>query len=73
MQRHLNKPRTAQGVLNHPKLSLRWKCIARIRIEAGIEGDVIVRRIEAGMVQNVKKIGLILQGKPLVDLGIFQD
>ena len=73
MQRHLNKTRAAQRVLNEAELSLRRECVAGVGIETGIERNVIVWSIETRVIQNVEEIGLILQGETFGEFRFLQN
>src|SRR5580704_14076614 len=91
MQRHLNEPRTANGVLNKSKFTLRrtrkcarprTKCgncearcelrrrtlsmgsINRWILEIGRETHIIVRNIEARMVEDVEHLRVVPQCEP---------
>ena len=75
MQRHLDESRTAKGVLNESH-ALRCRCrtgetITRLRVEAPIECWIVVRSVKARVVEQVEKVRLVFQLKPLVDFEVL--
>src|SRR5260370_25026096 len=83
MQRHLYEARAADGVLQLSQVA-RWReCISQYsrttsgiglrRItEPRIERNIVARNIEAGMVEDIERLQVILQLEPLVELEVFE-
>ena len=71
VQRHLDKSRAAQRVLNHAQVTMRGSDVAGHWIETGVERDIIVRRVKARVVEEVESVGLKLQAKSFVQFRIL--
>src|SRR5579864_3283754 len=72
MQRHLHEARTADSVLDDPKRPLRRKRVRRRITEARIECDVIVWRVETGVVENIEGLHVKTQVEPLSEFKILE-
>ena len=91
VQRHLQESRTADGVLNEPKLTVWRAGISALRADSGIhrharifphvirripepriECNVIIRRIEAGVVKDVKGLHIKTEFEALLDSEILK-
>jgi len=55
-----------------PKLNVNWAGL-RIRAEAWIQADVVARRVETGMIEEVEELRIITQAEPIVDFKNFED
>jgi len=74
VQRHLNEPRAADGVLNHAEVASRIAAdddrnFAKRRVEL----DVIVGGVETWMVEDIEKLSRKFQGKPFCQLCVLVD
>jgi hypothetical protein len=67
--RHLYEPRAANGVLDYAQAAMRRERVARIGIEAGIKRYVVVRGVEAGMIEDVEELRIVPQRESLRELG----
>ena len=72
VKRHLDKARTADGVLDDAQLSQRRKRVTGIGIKAGVEGDIVVRRIKTCVVEQIEKVRLVLERKSFGQLRLFE-
>ena len=91
MQRHLQKSRAADGVLNEPKLAVRRAGISALGADSGIhrhtrifphvirripeariECNVVIRRIEARVVKDVKGLHIKTEFEALLDSEILK-
>ena len=52
MKRHLNESRTSERVLDYAQISVRRRGVARHRVETRIKRHVIIRGVEAWMVNR---------------------
>ncbi len=83
MQRHLHEARAADGMLQLSQVA-RWReCISqysRITSRIGLRGiteprierNIVAGNIEAGMIENIERLQVILQLEPLVELEVFE-
>src|ERR1700686_3286469 len=73
VQRHLKETRTPNCIGNEPDVlaGRRRIRIARIRVEAWVQGHVVVGSVEARMVKQVENIHFILELETLIDVEHF--
>lgn len=72
MQRHLNEPGAAQSIGDEADIRGR-RAVARHRIEARVQRDVVLRSVEAGMIEQIEEVSLVFQLEPLRDFEVFLD
>ena len=59
-------------MLDHTERTLRRESIARHWVETRIESDIVVGRVETGMVKQVKEIRRVLQVEALRDPRVLE-
>src|SRR5580704_11171965 len=70
VQRHLNEPRASQSISDEPDIRGR-RAVTRNGVEARIQRYVILGSVEAGMVEQVEEVSLVLQLEALRNFEVF--
>lgn len=74
VQSHLDEARTADSALDQANtLARRWRIlVARYRAETVVQTDIIVRRVEARVIEDVEELGIIPQAETLCKFEILE-